>query len=199
MMQIMLTSGPLQSLALHAAAILVLSAQAMPIGHETRGPFDGIPGVTIVDYDVAGRTPKAIRHSIDAARPTDTNDGTRVDGLSRWNVRWRWQNDGRGHCSTTQEDISFSATVTVPRLSDAKVSPAVQEQFDRYRKSLLAHEEGHVRYAWDHRNDIVKAINTAGCDKAGAAAKAALAIIASHDVAFDRETHHGGSTIAAFG
>lgn len=86
-------------------------------------PFAGIPNVRIEDYPVSGRSVATIRRSIDAARPTDPNDH-RVDGLTRWNINWRWRRDAAGTCTTTLDAITFSAVVTVPRLSDPDVPPA---------------------------------------------------------------------------
>ena len=34
----------------------------------------------------------------------------------------------------------------------------VRERFDRFRATLLAHEDGHVRYAWDHRGNVADAL-----------------------------------------
>lgn len=162
---------------------------------EPATPFADIPNVTLVTYDVVGRTAAAVRRSIDSARPLDPNDGKRVDGLSRWEYKFTWHSDERGTCSSTLEDIIFSATVTVPRLAGPDVPTKLLERFDRYRESLLAHEDGHIRYAWDHRGEVIAAINAATCDTAGAAAQAALQKISEHDVAYDMATRHGETTI----
>ena len=157
--------------------------------------FEGVPHVRIEEYAVSGRSVAAIRRSIDAARPTDPNDGTRVDGLSRWNISWRWRRDATGRCSATLDDILFSAVVTVPRLADTDVPARVLERFDRFRATLLAHEDGHVRYAWDHRGNVADALNTAGCDRINEAGMAALRKIGEHDVAYDKATRHGADII----
>jgi predicted secreted Zn-dependent protease len=166
---------------------------------ESATPFADIPNVTLAPYDVAGRNLEAIRKAIDAARPTDPNDATRVDGLTRWAYRWSWHRDARGACHAADEDVTFSATVTVPRLVDDRASTRVREHFDRYLQSLLAHEDGHVRYAWEHRGDIAVAINAATCATAGAAAQAALKTIAAHDAAYDKATRHGADVILRLG
>lgn len=166
--------------------------------------FGDIPNVVFVRYDVRGRSPAAIRTSINAARPTDPNDAKRVDGLSRSFLEWSWREIGegrgnKGRCLASADDVRFSATVTIPRLVDPSVSPSVRAHFERYRQSLLDHEEGHVRYVWEHRGEVVAAINAAGCAGAGAAALTAFAGIAAHDVAYDKATDHGASTILPFG
>jgi predicted secreted Zn-dependent protease len=176
------------------AALLLAGA-----ADEPAPPLTGIPGVTITSYDVAGRDAAAVRRAINAARPTDTNDGNRVDGLSRYDFRWRWHRDAGGRCSATPDDVAFTAVVTVPRLTGADPSSRLQAQFDRYLRSLLAHEDGHVRYAWDHRGDVVTAINAATCATANAAAIDALNAIKAHDIAYDQATRHGATTIVPFG
>lgn len=161
-------------------------------------PFDGIPNVRIEQYAVTGRSVAAIRRSIDAARPTDPNDGKRVDGLSRWNINWRWRRDAAGTCSTTLDDIGFEAVVTVPRLADPDVPARVKAQFDRFLTTLLVHEDGHVRYAWEHRGEVVDAINAAGCDRIKEAGMAVVRRIGEHDVAYDKATRHGADIITPF-
>ncbi|PZT94991.1 MAG: DUF922 domain-containing protein [Sphingomonas sp.] len=172
------------------AALLTLQGSATP--------FDGIANVRVEEYAVTGRSVAAIRRSIDAARPTDPNDGKRVDGLSRWNINWRWRRDAAGTCSTTLDNIGFEAVVTVPRLADSDVPARVRAQFDRYLATLLKHEEGHVRYAWDHRGEVADAINAAGCDGIKDAGMAAVRTIAEHDVAYDKATRHGADIITPF-
>lgn len=176
-------------LSIIAALALLLAAGEPP----TR--LTEIPNVTVIPYDVGGRNLPAVRRSIDAARPTDPNDGKRTDGLSRWQYQWRWQRDEQGRCTVAPEDIIFSATVTVPRLADSRAPTKLRERFDRYLQSLLAHEDGHIRYAWDHRGEITAAINTATCATADAAGQAALKAIAAHDIAYDKATDHGAKTI----
>lgn len=172
---------------------IAASGLAMAVG-EPATPFADIPNVTLVPYDVTGRNPEAVRRSINAARPTDRNDGKRVDGLSRWQYHWRWHRDGQGGCTAKPEDIVFSATVTIPRL-DSDAPPKLREQFDLYLHSLLAHEDGHLRYAWVHRGDIAASINAATCTTAAAAAQASLKAIAAHDLEYDKTTRHGADTI----
>ena len=186
-----------ESLAARLALSLLFSSTAlatMPSGVDTR--FAEIPNVTIVQYDVTGGNTAAVRRSIDKVRPTDPNDGTRVDGLSHYDFRWRWHDNGQGKCTTTPDDILFSATVTVPRLVDGDAK--LRERFDRYLSSLLEHEDGHIRYAWDHRADIATAISSATCATANAAAQNALKAISAHDIAYDKATRHGATTIVPF-
>lgn len=175
---------------------LLSSAAIVTLAGNADAPFADVPNVTIVTYDVTGRDTGAVRRSIDKARPTDPNDGMRVDGLSHYDFRWRWHDDGHGKCSALPEETLFSATVTVPRLVGGE--PRLREQFERFLRSLLAHEDGHIRYAWDHRGDITAAINSATCATANAAAHEALKAISAHDIAYDKATRHGAATVIPF-
>jgi predicted secreted Zn-dependent protease len=181
------------------AAAVALPALLPATAADVAAPFADIPNVTIAPYAVAGRNAAAVRRAIDAVRPTDPNDGQRVDGLSHYEFRWRWHRDGQGKCTAAPEDVTFSATVTVPRLAENDPPSRLRDQFDRYLQSLLGHEEGHIRYAWNHRGDIATAINAATCDTAKAAAMAALKAIAAHDIEYDKATRHGRTTGVPFG
>ncbi|WP_174293281.1 DUF922 domain-containing protein, partial [Sphingomonas bacterium] len=74
----------------------------------------------------------------------------------------------------------------------------VQAAWRRYAAALDEHEAGHVRYAWQHRGDVLAAIRGATCATAEAAGQAALADIVAHDLAYDRETQHGLTQGAVF-
>ncbi|TPG54164.1 DUF922 domain-containing protein [Sphingomonas glacialis] len=175
----------------------LIAAPTVAMAQRPEGtPFADISNVTILPYDVEGRDTAAVRRAIDKARPTDPNDGKRVDALSRYNFRWRWRSGAQGKCSTTLEDVVFTATVTAPRLING--SPKVNERFDRFITSLYAHEDGHIRYAWDHRSDIAAAINSATCATANEAALAAVKTISEHDIAYDKATRHGATTVIPF-
>lgn len=187
------------ALALTGLAAIASSVAPARDGVATVAPFDGIPNVTMLYYDVAGHDAKTVRKSIDAARPTDPNDGKRVDGLSGWHFTWRWRRNDVGTCSATPDDIRFTATVRVPRLADATAPRAVRDRFDRYLASLLAHEDGHVRHAWDRRAEIARAMAAADCETINAAALAAVKAIGAHDLEYDRATRHGTTTILPFG
>ncbi|MBO9497893.1 MAG: DUF922 domain-containing protein [Novosphingobium sp.] len=161
-------------------------------------PFADIPPAAVAYYDVTGTTPAEIRASIDAARPRDPNDRKGVDGLTSWEFNVVWKVDEKGRCVTTLADLNFHATVRVPRLVDGDAPPEMRARFERYLQSLLEHEDGHVRYAWDHRADVAAAINKAGCTGAARAAQRATDAIAAHDIAYDKATDHGATTIVPF-
>lgn len=181
--------------ALAGSALIALS----PARAQTTDAFADIPGVTVAYYDVEGRDGPMIRRAIDARRPTDTHDRTRVDAISRWSMRWSLRGSAAGTCDLDSVVITFAATVTMPRLtSPVMLSPALKADWDRYVAALERHEAGHVRYAYDHRDDVRAAIRAGSCATVAAAGKAAIARIAEHDVAYDRETQHGRTQGARF-
>lgn len=161
--------------------------------------FAGIPGVTIVYYPVDGADAQAVRRAIDVIRPTDAHDGTRVDALSEWDVRWSWPRRPRGGCNLRAARLRYRATVRMPQLAPtARLTVAEQIDWDRYIAALARHEAGHVRYSYDHRGDILAAIRRATCPTADRAARAALAKLDAYHIAYDRETGHGASQGASF-
>lgn len=180
---------------LPAIAMLGLAASASA---EVPIPFADIPNVTVKYYDVTGTTSAEVRRSVDAAQPRDPNDGLGVDALTQWQFDLSWEAGKKGKCHATLDNIKFSATVRVPRLADRNAPADLRARFDRYLKSLLDHEDGHVRYAWEHRGDIAKAINGVKCKAAARAAEKATNALAAHDLASDKATDHGRTTTVPF-
>ncbi|MEG3089679.1 DUF922 domain-containing protein [Sphingomonas sp. PB4P5] len=171
-----------------AAAALALVADAAPA--ETTA-FDAIPSVTVAYYDVAGTDQSTIRAALLKQRPTDPNDGVRVDALTRTQLRWSWPLTKKG-CRLRQASISFSAIVILPRLTDwTGVPESLRTVWAAYIARLEAHELTHLRFGYDGRLEVLAAIRAATCATADAAAKAALAAIQQRDIAFDRATDHG--------
>ncbi|MFD1949844.1 DUF922 domain-containing protein [Sphingomonas arantia] len=179
------------------AIFAALAAAAAPPSDAPIGQFAAIPNVTLTFYDVTGRDPAAIRRSIDAARPTDPNDGARVDGLSAYRYAWQWVSE-QGVCRIMPDDIQFAATIMIPRLT-TNVSPELRAEFDLYIRTLLAHEYGHVGFGWAQRVEIAAAINAADCNTANVAARAAVTAIGIQNAAYDAETGHGANVIHPFG
>lgn len=179
-------------------AALVMAGSPGPVAAQATEAFAGIPGVTIVYYLVDGGDAAAVRQSIDAGRPTDRHDGTRVDALSGWTMRWRWPRTRRG-CRLAAATVRFRATVTMPRLAPtARLTEAERAVWDGYVAALARHEAGHVRYSYDHRADVLAAIRGATCATADRAAAAALAGLDAYHVGYDRETGHGRTQGASF-
>lgn len=162
-------------------------------------PLAAIPGVERIYYDVKGTSPAAIRKDMNGKRPTDMNDGRRVDALGKWHYRWRWRVNGSGKCDLNSVELTFSGTVTLPRLADeARLSRPVRERWARYYRALLEHEHGHIGYAYAQRDAVLAALKGATCETANDAGKAALDRIRAHDRDYDARTRHGATQGAVF-
>ncbi len=178
-----------------AGVLLANPVSATP----TRDAFASIPNVTIAPYLVEGDDALAVRRSIDARRPTDAHDGTRVDAVSSWDMRWSWPRTRGGGCDLRRATIRYTATVRLPRLAaTARLTPAERTAWDRYLAALMVHEAGHVAYTYDRRSDVLAAIRSATCATADRAASTALAAIDAYHIAYDRETGHGATQGASF-
>lgn len=153
--------------------------------------FDAIPSVTVAYYDVAGTDVATISAALLKMRPTDPNDGKRVDALTQTHLRWSWPLTNTG-CRLKDATVTFTATVILPRLADGELVPqTLRADWDAYIARLEAHEMMHLRYSYDGRLAVLAAVKAATCDTADAAAKAVLAKIQQRDIALDRATNHG--------
>ena len=159
------------------------------------GPAGAAPdpysNVTYVYYDVTGHDAASIRASMDPQRPVDPADGQPYDALTAWRIDWRWDGDGRGGCDLGTTRVSFSATITFPRLDPSGVPPAVLAEWNRFAAGLRAHELQHVRHAADRLDDIARALRSATCETANARGEAVLEQIRAQDRDFDARTEHG--------
>lgn len=166
---------------------------------QTGDPIADVPGVTVLTYPVAGTTPDAIRAAIDAARPTDPNDGVPVDAITAWRIDWVVPGRGRRGCDLRAVRVRFSATVTLPRLIEADaLAPEVRARWDAYLAAARAHEGEHVRDAYRGVAEVRRAIRAATCRSATAAGKRAVAAIGARAVALDAATDHGRRAGAEF-
>lgn len=164
--------------------------------------FDGVPGVTVVRYDVTGTDADAIRADIVAKGPVDPNrPGQSFGGATDVAFHWRWpiRHGVRRamRCDLAAATIRFSATVTLPRLS-GDATPALMAAWDRYVAALARHEATHVRYAYDRRGEIMSAIRRATCATADAAATRVLDDIIAGERAIDTATRHGAGEDISF-
>jgi predicted secreted Zn-dependent protease len=185
-----------------AALGLALAFSAAPAAAEppaAGSPFAGIPNVEIQYYDVTGRNPREIREAMNQARPTDPNDGLRLDALSRWRMGFGWPRRGPDQCVLDQARVNFTATVLMPRLVDAEVLPqSVRTRWQAYIAALETHEAGHVRHAWEAVPIVLAAIRASTCANAQEAGRAAVRAAAAFDPEYDRATRHGLSQGAHF-
>ncbi|HYD11694.1 MAG TPA: DUF922 domain-containing protein [Allosphingosinicella sp.] len=163
------------------------------------GPLAGIPNLDVDYYEVSGRSVAEIRAAINRVRPTDPNDGQRVDAVNRWYISWRWPGNGRGGCDLARTEIRFTATLRMPRLVNQANTPrAVVARWEAYRAALERHEAGHLRHAWDNLGTVLRAIRAGNCATANDNGRAAVRVLAQWDVTYDRETRHGFTQGAHF-
>ncbi len=163
------------------------------------GPLAGIPNLDVEYYDVSGRSVAEIRAALNRVRPTDPNDGQRVDAVNRWYISWRWPGNGRGGCDLARTELRFSATLRMPRLVNTAVTPrAVLARWNAYRVALERHEAGHLRHAFDNLGSVRRAIRASSCATANDNGRAAVRLLARWDVTYDRQTRHGFSQGAHF-
>lgn len=157
-----------------------------------------IPELTVTTYDVSGHSIDAIRQSIETApaRPRDPKDGP-MDASASWQYRWQWPEDGHGRCDLSRVEVTFSATVMLPRLVSSP-PPAVLQLWASYIAGLREHEAGHLSFARSRKAEIIAAIKSSSCATANAAANRVLDKIRAHDRQFDRETDHGRASNLAF-
>lgn len=105
------------------------------------------PGLVLVGYPVHGRSPRAIREAMNAARPGDSS-GDRFDGLTTWRYASRWMRGPDGDCNPATAEITVQLTVTLPELTSRdQLSSGERADWDRYLLALANHEHNHVRIA----------------------------------------------------
>jgi predicted secreted Zn-dependent protease len=157
------------------------------------------PNVVVQTYEITGRDAGSIRASLNAAGPVDSHEHRSFDANTRWFIDWNWQGDGRGGCDLANATVTFHATVLLPELTGIEtLSPDLAHRWRSYLAALKTHEAGHVRYAYEHVGDVRSALASSTCGGANAAAQAAVAVIAQHDVAYDLATHDGATQGAVF-
>ncbi|MCJ2181834.1 DUF922 domain-containing Zn-dependent protease [Novosphingobium sp. 1949] len=186
---------PAYSVIAPVVLVSALLVSTMASGASQKSALAGIPNVTLSPYTVQGRTATQVRHSIDAAKPTDPSDGHRYDGATQARFAYTWHESDHGECFARASDITFYATIRIPSLDEDGAPQDLRQRFARYRASLLDHEKGHVLLAWKRRGDVLKAINTSPCDQIPAAVQAVFRSIEAENRAYDRETNHGATTI----
>jgi predicted secreted Zn-dependent protease len=112
------------------------------------------PNITekITYYDVAGKTPEAVRESMNQLRPSDAV-GVKRDAVTRWEVRWRLQTGvtgpttNRSGCQVSSINVRATIEIVLPRLADPAASKELKDRFAVFHDILLAHERTHARIA----------------------------------------------------
>jgi len=158
-----------------------------------------IPNISFDYYPVSGRTVEEIARSLDRNRPVDPNDGQKVTALTHWMMGYSWPTDDRGRCDLSRASLQFQAVITFPRLvGETKLAPDVRQRWQRFSDALLRHEANHVRFAWDHRDEVLRSVRSSNCSRAAADGNRAIEAIARRDQENDRLSRHGELEGAVF-
>jgi predicted secreted Zn-dependent protease len=190
---------------LPAAAALGCAAATSGGGFASGGVFPD-PAIhvreRVAHYDVEGATVDEILGSLHRGA-LSTPDG-RFQGLTHWNVRWRYRFAPRaGGCAIVDSDVTLEVTITVPRWTNTgRATPEVEEWWDRYITSLQHHEAGHRDIAVLAANEVLstlQGLRTATCagirDEANARGRWVLERHRRMSRDYDERTRHGRETV----
>ena len=161
------------------ASFMAAAAQpaAPPLAASASAPrLADLPNVEITDYQVSGDNIRQIHRSLKAASPRDPATGKAVPATSSWNVAAgvKWTRTG-GRCDIMSVDLRFSAKANMPRLTVSETTPApVVAAWNDYVAQLDARQARQLRFAYDRRERVERAIREAGCLAWEAAAALAI-------------------------
>ena len=157
-------------------------------------------------YSVHGSTAKAVRQSINAARPSSG-----YDAYTAWHVTWNYQTSLKTGATTTCSIKSATATVdvtmTLPQwVNENSASPQLRNHWNRYYSALVSHENGHAQFGLQAAQAMEQALLNLGSRKnCGLIQQDADQIwnkiyrqYANLNNQFDRDTAHGTKQGAVF-
>lgn len=159
-------------------------------------------------YEVSGLTVQEVRASIEKLGPMHPTQKKRYDGITEWDLSWKYQSSRRGKVwIVTSRSVILNIKVSVPKWVDMdKASPLTQRQWKIYQSNLVRHEQGHVNIAMRAAMAIDNYIGTYG----GASSldqmqanierntKLILERFRKYDVNYDKRTRHGATQGAKF-
>lgn len=164
------------------------------------------PGVSVSArlqyYDVNAATLADIRQAIRRSGPQ--NDGRTWGAVTTWNFVWTYQAERMGAtgCEVRQAQVKVTLLTTFPRWNaTAEPDSSLVDWWRQYSAGLVEHERGHVVLAVQGGGAIVQALRglLVFCDKlrdqTNAIANRLLVDIRADQLAYDRETRHGGTQI----
>lgn len=186
--------------ALDEVAVAVPPSEGVLRLREAAPELAALPDVVLVAYPVSGRTSRAVRTAMNAARPAETDGGERFDGVTRWQYSSRWQRRSGQQCLPETTVTSVAITVVLPDLAEPeKLGRRDREAWGRYFKALATHEMNHARIALHGRQEMEKAMRAAsGCEDMQAASERVSNDVAAASREYDRLTEHGKREGAVF-
>jgi predicted secreted Zn-dependent protease len=138
--------------------------------------FRDLPNVVVTYYDVTGRTVPQIHTSLTGAAPRDPESRKPIPATSSWSIgaAVRWSKTGV-RCTITGVTLKFTATASLPRLVVQEKTPApVLAAWNGYVAQLEARQAAQLKFAYDRRDEVERAILASSCESWQAAADAAL-------------------------
>lgn len=155
---------------------LILALAALQSAAEPLARFSDVPGVEVAYYDVAGRTVPEIHKSVQKAAPRDPATQQALPATSRWTVAVAVKSSTTGNvCRITGATLKFRGQAMLPRLQVDKDTPApVVAAWNLYVARLESRQAAQLRFAYDRLGEVERAILGSSCNKAEAAADAAL-------------------------
>lgn len=125
---------------------------------------------TVITYTVAGKTLDDISKALDEqAMPDSHEPGSRYYARTDWYLTgdWSWKTSPSG-CEVANAQVKVVVTMTVPSLVAGEVAPDVQKRWDGFIENTIAHENGHVKLAYDGARNYQRELDTlapaANCD-----------------------------------
>ena len=194
-------------------ALLLFGPQAAPNGPGDTAPMSSpglaaaipelasTPGVTLVGYPVSGRSPRAIRQSMNEGRPLlAEGDSERFDARTTWRYQTRWRNGPAGVCDPASAEVEMTIVVVLPELTGREqLDRRERENWDRYFKALVGHEHNHVRIALAGAEQLRTYMRGApDCATMQAARGRIDAAIRDASRAYDEQTRHGRTEGATY-
>lgn len=158
-----------------------------------------VPGVVLVGYPVRGRSARAVRESLNDARPRSA-DGERFDANMTWRYQTRWSSGPTGECDPASAQLDMSIIVTLPELTNPELlTRRERENWNRYFMALVGHEHNHVRLALAGGEQLRTFMRGApNCATMLAARDQIDASIREANRAYDASTGHGRTEGATF-
>ena len=111
-------------------------------------------------YEVDGLTVQEVRNQIDELGPMHPTEKKRYDGITLWDLKWKYQISRRGKIwIVTSRSVRLNIKVSVPKwVNRDEASPLAQRQWKIYQSNLVRHEQGHVNIAISAANAVDKYI-----------------------------------------
>ena len=80
-------------------------------------------------YDVSGETPAVVRSQIDIHGPMHPTEKKRYDGITEWDLNWKYQMSRRGKIwIVTSRTVTLDIRVKVPQWTDRKKAPPLAQR-----------------------------------------------------------------------